>query len=75
MSTEITTSFIQGFKQGIDILSQQRGSKLQMSVRNEMQNSKQDHYDQIVLRRLSSERLNTATLRWSTLRTPDATAR
>lgn len=47
MSTQITTSFIQGFKQGIDILSQQRGSKLQNSVRNEMQNSKQDHYDQI----------------------------
>ena len=47
MSTEITTSFIQGFKQGIDILSQQRGSKLQNAVRNEMQNSKQDHYDQI----------------------------
>ena len=47
MSTQITTSFIQGFKQGIDILSQQRGSKLQNAVRNEMQNSKQDHYDQI----------------------------
>lgn len=47
MSTQITTSFIQGFKQGIDILSQQRGSKLQNTVRNEMQNSKQDHYDQI----------------------------
>ena len=47
MSTQVTTSFIQGFKQGIDILSQQRGSKLQNAVRNEMQNSKQDHYDQI----------------------------
>ena len=47
MSTQITNSFIQGFKQGIDILSQQRGSKLQNAVRNEMQSSKQDHYDQI----------------------------
>jgi len=47
MSTQITTSFIQGFKQGIDILSQQKGSKLQNTVRNEMQSSKQDHYDQI----------------------------
>ena len=47
MSTQITTSFIQGFKQGIDLLTQQRGSKLQNTVRNEMQASKQDHYDQI----------------------------
>lgn len=47
MSTQITTSFIQGFKQGIDILTQQKGSKLQNTVRNEMQASKQDHYDQI----------------------------
>ena len=47
MSTQITTSFIQGFKQGIDILTQQKGSKLQNAVRNEMQSSKQDHYDQI----------------------------
>lgn len=47
MSTQITTSFIQGFKQGIDILTQQKGSKLQNTVRNEMQSSKQDHYDQI----------------------------
>ena len=47
MSTQIETSFIQGFKQGIDILTQQKGSKLQNTVRNEMQNSKQDHYDQI----------------------------
>lgn len=47
MSIEIGTAFIQGFKQGIDILTQQRGSKLQSTVRNEMQASKQDHYDQI----------------------------
>jgi hypothetical protein len=47
MSNQIETSFIQGFKQGIDLLSQQRGSKLQNAVRNEMQSSKQDHYDQI----------------------------
>lgn len=47
MSTQIETSFIQGFKQGIDLLSQQRGSKLQNTVRNETQASRQDHYDQI----------------------------
>lgn len=47
MSNQISTSFIQGFKQGIDILTQQKGSKLQNAVRNETQASKQDHYDQI----------------------------
>lgn len=47
MSNQIDEARIQGFKQGIDILSQQRGSKLQNSVRNEMQASKMDHYDQI----------------------------
>ena len=47
MSNQITTARVQGFKRGIDILSQQRGSKLQRAVRVEMQSSKQEHYDQI----------------------------
>jgi len=47
MSNQIATSFVQGFKQGIDILTQQKGSKLQNAVRNETQASKMDHYDQI----------------------------
>jgi len=47
MSNQITEARVQGFKQGIDILSQQKGSRLQNAVRVEMQSSKQDHYDQI----------------------------
>jgi hypothetical protein len=47
MSTQITEARIQGFKQGVDILSQQKGTRLQGAVRVEMQSSKQDHYDQI----------------------------
>lgn len=47
MSNQITEARIQGFKRGIDILSQQKGSKLQSAVRVEMQASKQDFYDQI----------------------------
>lgn len=47
MSNQITTARVQGFKRGIDILSQQKGSKLQRAVRVEMQSSKREHYDQI----------------------------
>jgi len=47
VSNQITTARVQGFKRGIDILSQQKGSKLQRAVRVEMQSSKQEHYDQI----------------------------
>jgi len=47
VSNQINTARVQGFKRGIDILSQQKGSKLQRGVRVEMQSSKQEHYDQI----------------------------
>ena len=47
MSNQITTARVQGFKRGIDILSQQKGSRLQNTVNVEMQSSKQEHYDQV----------------------------
>lgn len=47
MSNQITEARVQGFKSGIDILSQQNGSKLSGAVRVETQASKQEHYDQI----------------------------
>ena len=71
MSNQITTARVQGFKRGIDILSQQKGSRLQNTVNVEMQSSKQEHYDQV--RRLRfSEPLATATPRLSTRPTADA---
>ena len=47
MSFQITTPFVEGYKTNIIMLSQQKGSRLESSVRNEMQNSKADFYERI----------------------------
>lgn len=47
MSTEITTAMVQQYNSNIQLLSQQKGSKLRNSVRVEMQSAKYAFYDQI----------------------------
>lgn len=47
MSQEITTAMVQQYNSNIQLLSQQKGSKLRNSVRVEMQSAKYDFYDQI----------------------------
>jgi hypothetical protein len=49
MSFQITTAFVEGYKTNIIMLSQQKGSRLEGAVRNEMQNSKADFYERIGL--------------------------
>jgi len=47
MSFQITTSFVQEYKTGIETLVQQRGSKLRNAVRVETQIGKAAYYDQV----------------------------
>ena len=47
MSDQITTAFIQQYKAGIEVLYQQKGSRLRGAVRLEQQMGKQSFYDQI----------------------------
>ena len=47
MSFQITTPFVEGYKTNIIMLSQQKGSRLEGSVRNEVQASKADFYERI----------------------------
>jgi len=47
MSTEITTAFVKQFSSNIFHLSQQKGSRLQGIVRNEMQRGESAFYDRI----------------------------
>jgi hypothetical protein len=47
MSSEITTAFVQQYKAEVFHLSQQKGSKLQMTVRNETQNGESVFYDRL----------------------------
>jgi hypothetical protein len=47
MSTQVTTASIQQYKKNFDILSQQRGSKLEKAVRVEMVEGKYGFFDQL----------------------------
>lgn len=47
MSQQITTAFVDQFTANIMMLSQQKGSRLRMCVRNEVQRGNRAYYDQI----------------------------
>jgi hypothetical protein len=47
MSFEITTAFVQQYRSNVQLLSQQKGSKLRGAVREESQTGKNGFYDQI----------------------------
>lgn len=47
MSTQVTTAMVQGYKSGIELEFQQKGSRLRSTVRNEMQNVEFEFYDRI----------------------------
>ena len=47
MSFEITTAFVQQYRANIQLLSQQKGSRLRSAVREESQVGKNGFYDQI----------------------------
>jgi hypothetical protein len=47
MSDQITTAFVQQYKAGLEVLYQQKGSRLRNAVRVENQSGKQSFYDQI----------------------------
>ena len=47
MANTISTAHVRQYKANVDILSQQKGSKCQMCVRNESQTGKYGFYDQI----------------------------
>jgi len=47
MSFEITTAFVQQYKANVQLLSQQRGSRLRGAVREEAQTGKNAYYEQI----------------------------
>ena len=47
MSVEITTAFVQQYGANVQMLSQQKGSRLASKVRNETQTGKNAYYDQI----------------------------
>jgi hypothetical protein len=47
MSFEITTAFVDQFKNNVTLLSQQRGSRLRGAVRSEMVNGKRHAFEQI----------------------------
>ena len=47
MSFEITTAFVEQFRSNVDLLSQQKGSRLEPAVRRESQKGKNEYFDQI----------------------------
>jgi hypothetical protein len=47
MSFQVDTAMVQGYRANINILSQQRGSRLRTHVRRETQNSKYEFFDRI----------------------------
>lgn len=47
MSTQITTAFVQQYKAGVEILTQQKGSRLRGAVRVEMVTGKRAYFDQL----------------------------
>lgn len=47
MSTQITTAFVQSYRANIELLLQQKGSKLEATVRREEQGAEFDFYDRI----------------------------
>jgi hypothetical protein len=47
MSTQITTAFVQQYRNNVQHLSQQKGSRLRMAVRNETQVGKSEFFDQM----------------------------
>lgn len=47
MSQQVTTAFVQQFRSNVQHLSQQKGSRLRMGVRNETQVGKSEFFDQL----------------------------
>lgn len=47
MSTQVTTAFVQQYKANVELLVQQKGSRLRPYVRTETQNAEFDYYDRI----------------------------
>lgn len=47
MSTEITTAFVNQYKDNVTLLAQQKGSRLAAAVRNETQNGEYEFFDQV----------------------------